>query len=107
MFNKSQLGGLMKQAQMVKDNLKKAKEQLAQLEVVGESGGGKIKVIMAGDRQVKRVVIAEALGPDDKDWLEDLLVVAINDANHKVEDLNRNLMQSVAPGLPPDLQNML
>jgi len=78
MFNKGQLAGLMKQAQAMQDNLKKAQEELAHIEVEGESGAGLVKVLMTCKHDVKRITIDPSLLADDKDMLEDLVAAAFN-----------------------------
>jgi recombination protein RecR len=89
MFNKGQLAGLMKQAQAMQDNLKKAQDELASVEVEGESGAGMVKVLMTCKHDVKRVTIDPSLLPDDKDMLEDLVAAAFNAAVRKAEEVPR------------------
>lgn len=103
MFNKGQLAGLMKQAQAMQDNLKKAQEELATIEVEGESGAGLVKVVMTCKHDVKRITIDPSLLADDKDMLEDLVAAAINDAVQKVERTTQERMSSLMGGmnLPP------
>jgi DNA-binding YbaB/EbfC family protein len=103
MFNKGQLAGLMKQAQAMQDNLKKAQEELALIEVTGESGAGLVKVTMTCKHDVKRVAIDPSLLADDKDMLEDLVAAAFNDAAHKVEATIQEKMSGMTAGLglPP------
>ena len=81
------LGNIMKQAQQMKENLEKAQQELASLEIIGEAGGGLVSVVMTGRHEVKRVKIDDSLlkNEDDKDMIEDLVAAAINDAVHKVE----------------------
>ena len=100
---KNQLAGLMKQAQAMQDNLKKAQESIAALEVEGQSGGGMVKVLMTGRHDVKRVNIDPALLGEDRDMLEDLVAAAVNDAVRKVEHATQERMASVGAGmsLPP------
>ena len=100
---KGGLGNLMKQAQEMQANMQKAQEELASLEVTGESGGGLVKVTMTGRHEVRRVAIDDSLLADDKDMLEDLVAAAINDAVHKVEKSNQAAMQEMTAGLnlPP------
>lgn len=74
---KNQLAGLMKQAQAMQDNMKKAQEQLALIEVEGQSGAGMVKVVMTCKNDVKRVTIDPSLLADDKDMLEDLVAAAL------------------------------
>ena len=85
MFNKGQLAGLMKQAQNMQDNMKKAQEELGNIEVMGESGAGLVKVTMTCKHDVRRVQIDPSLLADDKDMLEDLVAAAMNDAVRRVE----------------------
>ena len=100
MFNKGQLAGLMKQAQAMQDNLKKAQEELALIEVTGESGAGLVKVTMTCKHDVKRVEIDPSLLADDKDMLEDLIAAAFNDAVRKAEDVSQAKMGKLAGGMP-------
>jgi DNA-binding YbaB/EbfC family protein len=96
---KGGLGNLMKQAQEMQANMQKAQEELAGLEVTGESGGGLVSVVMTGRHEVRRVAIDDSLLGDDKDMLEDLVAAAINDAAHKVEATTRERMAGLAGGL--------
>ncbi len=100
MFNKGQLAGLMKQAQAMQDNLKKAQDELAIIEVSGESGAGLVKVTMTCKHDVKRITIDPSLLADDKDMLEDLVAAAINDAARKVEAASQEKMAGMSAGLP-------
>ena len=103
---KGGIGNLMKQAQEMQANMEKAQEELASLEVTGESGGGMVKVLMTGKHEVKRVEIDESLLADDKDMLEDLVAAAINDATHKVESTTQDRMSNLTAGinLPPGMK---
>ncbi len=100
MFNKGQLAGLMKQAQAMQENLKKAQEELATIEVSGESGAGLVKVTMTCKHDVKRVEIDPSLLTDDKDMLEDLVAAAFNDAVRKAEATTQEKMAGISAGLP-------
>jgi nucleoid-associated protein EbfC len=100
MFNKGQLAGLMKQAQAMQDNLKKAQDQIALLEVEGQSGAGLVKVLMTGKHDVKRVTIDPSLLADDKDMLEDLVAAAVNDAVRKIEATTQERMGAATAGMP-------
>jgi DNA-binding YbaB/EbfC family protein len=97
---KNQLAGLMKQAQQMQDNMKKAQEQLAAIEVEGESGAGLVKVLINCRNDVRRVSIDPSLLADDKDMLEDLVAAAVNDALRKAEQTSQEKMASVTAGLP-------
>ncbi len=97
---KGQLAGLMKQAQAMQDNMKKAQEQLATIEVEGQAGAGMVKVIMTCKNDVKRVTIDPSLLADDKDMLEDLVAAAFNDAVRKAEATASEKMGSLTSGLP-------
>ena len=97
---KSQLAGLMKQAQAMQDNMKKMQDQLALIEVEGESGVGLVKVVMTCKNAVKRVAIDASLLADDKDMLEDLIAVAFNDAVRNAEALSAEKMSGLTAGMP-------
>jgi DNA-binding YbaB/EbfC family protein len=98
---KNQLAGLMKQAQQMQDNLKKAQEQLAAVEVEGQSGAGLVKVVVTCRNDVKRVTIDPGVLADgDKEMLEDLVVAAMNDALRRAEQTASERMSSVTSGLP-------
>ena len=100
---KGQLAGLMKQAQQMQDNMRKMQEQLASVEVEGQSGAGLVKVVMTCKHDVKRVSIDPSLLSDDKDMLEDLVAAAVNDAVRRVETTTQEKLGSLASGmgLPP------
>ncbi|MGI9150376.1 MAG: YbaB/EbfC family nucleoid-associated protein [Limnohabitans sp.] len=104
MFNKGQLSGLMKQAQAMQENLKKAQEELAHVEVTGESGSGLVKVLMTCKHDVKRITIDPSLLADDKDMLEDLVAAAFNDAVRKAAETSETKMSKLTAGLPPGLK---
>jgi DNA-binding YbaB/EbfC family protein len=97
---KGGLGQLMKQAQQVQANLQKAQEELAELQVTGESGGGMVQVLMTCKHQVKQITIEPSLVGDDKDMLEDLVAAAFNDAAGKVERTVKEKMSGLTGGLP-------
>lgn len=100
---KNQLAGLMKQAQQMQENMRKMQEQLATVEVEGQSGAGLVKVTMTCKHDVKRVAIDPSLLGDDKDMLEDLVAAAVNDAVRKVEATTQERMSGMTAGLglPP------
>lgn len=100
MFNKGQLAGLMKQAQAMQDNLKKAQEELATMEVTGESGAGLVKVTMTCKHEVRRVTIDPSLLADDKDMLEDLVAAAFNAALRRAEDTSSEKLGKITAGMP-------
>jgi DNA-binding YbaB/EbfC family protein len=100
MFNKGQLAGLMKQAQAMQDNLKKAQDELAHVEVSGESGSGLVKVTMTCKHDVKRVSIDASLLADDKDMLEDLVAAAFNAAVRRAEEVSEERMGKITAGMP-------
>ncbi len=97
---KGQLAGLMKQAQAMQDNMKKAQEQLELIEVEGQSGAGLVSVLMTCKKNVKRVKIDPSLLADDKDMLEDLVAAAFNDAVRKAEATSEEKMAGLTAGLP-------
>jgi len=96
---KGGLGNLMKQAQQMQANMQKAQEEIAGMEVTGESGGGMVKVTMTGRHEARRVEIDASLLGDDKEMLEDLVAAAINDAAHKVEAVTQERMAGMTAGL--------
>ena len=95
---KGGLGGLMKQAQQMQENMKKAQEQLGAVEVEGQSGGGVVKVTMTCHHDVKRVAI-DASVMDDREMLEDLIAAAMNDAVRKAEQTTQEKMAGFTSGL--------
>ena len=97
---KGGIAGLMKQAQMMQENMKKAQEQLAQIEVEGQSGAGLVKVTMTCKHDVKRVVIDPSLLGDDKDMLEDLVAAAFNDGIRRAEEVSQEKMGKLTAGMP-------
>jgi len=97
---KGQLAGLMRQAQQMQENMKKAQESLAEIVVDGAAGGGLVKVSMTCRHDVKRVEIAPSLLAEDKDMLEDLVAAAFNDALRKAEATAQEKMAAVTAGMP-------
>ncbi|HUQ12110.1 MAG TPA: YbaB/EbfC family nucleoid-associated protein [Steroidobacteraceae bacterium] len=99
-------GNMMKQAMALQANMKKAQEEIANMEVIGESGGGMVKVTMSGKHEVKRVQIEPQVISEDREMLEDLVAAAINDAVNKVETQTQARMSSVMSGvsLPPGIK---
>lgn len=102
---KNGLAGLMKQAQQMQENMRKAQEELAQREVEGQSGSGMVKVRVTCDHQVRRVFIDQA-AMDDRETLEDLMVLAFQDANRLVEQTVQERMGGFTGGLglPPGMK---
>jgi len=100
---KGGLGNLMKQAQKMQEDLRKAQEQMAREEVTGEAGGGLVKVTMNGNHEVRRVAIDDSLLGDDKEMLEDLIASACNDAVRRIADKMQDSMSGLTAGLnlPP------
>jgi nucleoid-associated protein EbfC len=100
---KGGIGNLMKQAQKMQENMQKAQEELANMEVTGQAGGGMVSVVMTGRHDVKRVSIDPSLMKDDKEMLEDLFAAAVNDAVRQVEKRSQERMAGMTAGmgLPP------
>ena len=94
---KGGLGNLVKQAQEMQANMQKAQEELANVEVTGQAGGGMVKIIMTGKHDVKRVSIEDSLFQDDKEMLEDLIAAAVNDAVKQVEKTTQERMAGMMP----------
>jgi DNA-binding YbaB/EbfC family protein len=97
---KNALGNLMQQAQKMQEDVKKAQEELASLQVTGESGGGLVTIIMTGKREARKVTIDPSLLGEDKDMLEDLVAAAINDAVNKVAKVKKEKMSAITAGIP-------
>jgi len=97
---KGQLAGLMKQAQQMQENMKRLQEELASVEVEGQSGAGLVTVVMTCRHDVKRVKIDPSLLADDKEMLEDLVAAAFNDAVRKAEATTQEKMNGITSGLP-------
>ncbi len=100
---KGGIGNMMKQAQVLQASMQKAQAEIAAMEVVGESGGGMVKVTMNGRHEAKRVQIDPSMPLDDREMIEDLLAAAINDAAQRVEQATQQRMAGVMGGmnLPP------
>ena len=100
---KGGLGNIMKQAQQMQANMQKAQEELANIEVTGQAGGGMVSVVMTCRNEVRRVNIDDSLLGDDKEMLEDLIAAAMNDAVHKAEATTQEKMAGLTAGmgLPP------
>jgi nucleoid-associated protein EbfC len=105
MFNKGGMANLMKQAQQMQQNMLKAQEELANIEVEGQSGAGMVKVVMTCKHDVKRVSIDSSV-MDDKEMLEDLVAAALNDANRRAEQASQEKMNGFTSGLnlPPGMK---
>ena len=102
---KGNIGQMMKQAQMMQENMRRLQEQLGSLEVEGQSGSGMVKVTMTCKHEMRRVSIDASL-MTDREMLEDLLVAAFNDASHKAEATVQEKMGALTAGmgLPPGLK---
>lgn len=102
---KGGLGNLMKQAQEMQKNMQAAQEEIAQMEVSGEAGGGMVKVMMTGKHELVKVEIDDSL-MDDKEMLEDLFAAAVNSASRRVEEVSQEKMSGLTGGLdmPPGMK---
>lgn len=102
---KGPLGQLMRQAQEMQEKMKRIQDEIAAAEVTGESGAGMVKVTLSGKHQARRVEIDAAALEEDKEFLEDLIAAAINDASAKVDELSRERMGQATAGmnLPPGM----
>ena len=100
------IGQLMKQAQLMQENMRRMQEQLAAMEVEGQSGSGTVKVVMTCKHEVRRVTIDPSLAADDREMLEDLVAAAFNDAARRVDAMVAEKMSGVTAGmgLPPGLK---
>ncbi|MGH8192697.1 MAG: YbaB/EbfC family nucleoid-associated protein [Rhodanobacteraceae bacterium] len=100
---KGQLGQLMQQAQRMQEELKRAQEEIAKLEVTGSAGGGMVEVTMTGRHEVRRVRIDRKLMADDPEMTEDMVAAALNDAVNKVAEASQQKLGGVSSGMnmPP------
>ena len=100
---KGQLGQLMQQAQRMQEDLKRAQEEIAKLEVTGSAGGGMVEITMTGRHEVRRVRIDRKMMADDPEMTEDMVAAALNDAVNKVAEASQEKLGSVSSGmnLPP------
>ncbi len=97
---KGGIGNLMKQAQKLQQNMQRMQEEIANMEVTGEAGGGMVSVIMTGRHELRRVTIDPELFKDDKEMVEDLVAAAVNDAVRKLERETQERMAAMTAGLP-------
>ncbi len=96
---KGNIAQMMQQAQKMQENLKEAQQELAELEVKGQAGGGLVEVTMSGRHEVRQVRIDESIS-DDREMVEDLVAAAVNDAVNRVQEASQEKMSSLAGGLP-------
>ena len=96
---KGAMGNMMKQAQKMQEDMKKAQEEVANMEAEGQAGGGMVKVLMNGRHELRKVELDDSLMSDDKEMIEDLLAAAVNDAVRKIEQQSSERMSSVTAGL--------
>ncbi len=103
MFN---MGNMMKQAQLMQERLQKAQDEIARMEVTGESGAGMVKITITGNHEVRRVEIDDSIFGDDKEICEDLLAAAYNDAHRRIEVQSKEKLSAVTGGmqLPPGMK---
>jgi len=103
---KGGIGQLMKQAQQMQADMKKAQEEMGSISVTGESGAGMVRITMTCQHQVQAVEIDDSLFGDDKEMLEDLITAAFNDAIRKVEQTVKDKFSGMAAGmgLPPGMK---
>ena len=96
---KGAMGNMMRQAQKMQEDMKKAQEEVANMEAEGQAGGGMVKVLMNGRHELRKVELDDSLMSDDKEMIEDLLAAAVNDAVRKIEQQSAERMSSVTEGL--------
>ena len=103
---KGGIGNLMKQAQKMQEDMQRAQDEIANLEIEGQSGGGLVRVVMNGQHELKNVAIDDSLVGDDKDMLEDLVAAAVNDASHKLAAASQDRLSGLTSGfeLPPGMK---
>ncbi|HEY4146199.1 MULTISPECIES: YbaB/EbfC family nucleoid-associated protein [Pinirhizobacter] len=96
---KAQIGQLMQQAQRMQEDMKRAQEEIARMEVTGSAGGGMVTVIVTGAHEVRRVKIDPKLVADDLEMTEDLIAAAFNDAVNKIAQVSKDKLGGVTAGL--------
>ena len=96
---KGGMGQMMKQAQKMQEDMQKAQEEIANMEVEGQAGGGMVKVVMNGRHELRKVELDDSLMSDDKEMIEDLLAAAVNDAVRRIEQQSSERMSGVTAGL--------
>ncbi len=103
---KGGIGNLMKQAQKMQEDMQRAQEEIASMEIEGQSGGGLVKVTMNGQHELRKVSIDDSLVGDDKDMLEDLIAAAVNDASHRLAEASKDKLSGLTSGmeLPPGMK---
>lgn len=96
---KGVMGNMMRQAQKIQEDMQKAQEEIANMEVEGQAGGGMVKVVMNGRHEIRKVNLDDSLMSDDKEMIEDLLAAAVNDAVRKLEQQSKEKMSGLTEGL--------
>ena len=96
---KGGMGNMMRQAQKMQEDMQKAQEEIANMEVEGQSGGGMVKVVMNGRHELRKVELDASLMSDDKEMIEDLVAAAVNDAVRKIEQQSSEKMSGVTAGM--------
>ena len=99
MFPKGGMGGLYKQAQQMKKKMSQVQSEIDALEIEGESGGGMVKVVVSGKKTLISVDINPEIMKEDKEMLEDLILIAVNNAIEKVDDISKGKMASITGGM--------
>ena len=102
MFNKG-MGNLYKQAQKMQKNINKVQEELKSLDIEGISGGGMVKVVVNGKKDVKSVNIDDNILKEDKDMIEDMILVAIKNAMENADKIAGDKMKSITGGMMPNM----
>lgn len=96
---RGQIGQMMQQAQRMQEDMKRAQEEVAKVEVTGSAGGGLVTVVMTGSHEVRRVQIDRQTFADDPEMAEDLVAAAVNDAVNKVADVSKEMLGGVTAGM--------
>ncbi|MFC4410211.1 YbaB/EbfC family nucleoid-associated protein [Chungangia koreensis] len=92
--------GMMKQMQKMQKQMAEAQEELGQKHLEGTAGGGMVKVVMTGHKEVVEVVIdPSVVDPEDVEMLQDLVVIATNDALKQVDEITNSTMGQFTKGL--------
>jgi DNA-binding YbaB/EbfC family protein len=95
MFNKGNMTQLLKQARDVQKKIEEVQNELDELTIEGDSGGGMVKVVVNGKQQLLELTIDQDAIIEDKELLEDLIISAVNNALSKSLEESQNRMNAV------------
>ena len=100
MFSKGNMNKLMKQAKEMQDKMMQTQKEIELMEIEGNSGGGAVKVKLNGKKEIISLHISDELLKDDKEMLEDMIIVCINQAQQEIDKISKDKMGAVSGGMP-------